>query len=249
LRGEHCYNRLTGRRIRALIVVHILGHIADMPRIAEIANRYHLELIEDAAEALGSWRNDQHAGSWARLSALSFNGNKIITSGGGGAVLTDDTQLAKAARHLTTTAKQPHAWAFEHDQVGYNYRMPNLNAALAVAQLQQLTRLLQAKRRVAEMYRDVFTKLPEVAVFSEPDGCRSNYWLNLLLLNDNAQRDALLQEAQVHELQLRPFWTPLHLLPMYRDCPAMPLPVTSDLFARGICLPSSAQLLSDEAAT
>ncbi len=246
-RADGCYNRRTGRPIRALVVVHILGHVADISALAELAARYRIELIEDAAEALGSWRDARHAGSWARLSALSFNGNKIITTGGGGAVLTDDPALAQRARHLTTTAKLPHPWAFEHDEVGYNYRMPNLNAALGVAQLQRLPELLADKRRLAEDYARAFKAIAGAELHGEPIDCRSNHWLNLILLDRPADRDRLLQQAADEGMLLRPFWTPLDRLPMYRNCPAMPLPVANDLFARGVCLPSSAQLATSGA--
>lgn len=242
--GE-CRNRYTGRPLHALIVVHILGHPADMPGLREIAERHRLKLIEDAAEALGSFRDGQHAGSWGDLAALSFNGNKIITTGGGGAVLTRDPHLGRHARHLTTTAKQPHPWAFVHDEVAFNYRMPNLNAALGVAQLARLPTLLQAKRQLAETYRRTFAGLEGVEWFAEPSHCRSNYWLNLILLPDAAQRDALLAAAHARDLLLRPFWTPLHRLPMYTDMPCSELRAAETLHARGVCLPSSAGLVSN----
>lgn len=242
LRSGTCINRRTGRRIRALIVVHVLGHLADMAALREVADRYRLGLIEDAAEALGSFRDGLHAGHWGDVSALSFNGNKIITTGGGGAVLTNDAALARRARHLTTTAKLPHRWAFEHDQVAYNYRLPNLNAALGVAQLAQLPEILTAKRRLARAYAQAFADIDGVELFSEPPGCRSNHWLNLLCLPDASRREDLLEAAHANGLMLRPLWTPLHRLPMYTDMPRATLPVAEHLFARGACLPSSATI-------
>ena len=238
-----CVNKSTGRPIRALVVVHILGHVADMPALRRVADAHGLKLIEDAAEALGSFRADRHAGHWGDLTALSFNGNKIITTGGGGAVLTRDPSLARHAKHLTTTAKLPHPWAFEHDEAAFNYRLPNLNAALGVAQLEQLPQLVDAKRRLARAYQQAFDGMSDVDCVAEPIGCRSNYWLNLLLLPDAAARDALLARAHDAGLLLRPFWTPLHQLPMYAAAPRAMLPVAEALFARGVCLPSSAALV------
>jgi len=246
LHGDICYNRQTGHPIRALVIVHVLGHLARMDELAEIARRYKLILIEDAAEALGAWRGERHAGSWGQLAALSFNGNKIITTGGGGAVLTSDKALAQQARHLTTTAKQPHPWSFDHDVVGYNYRLPNLNAALGCAQLQQLQQRLEQKRRLAQQYAAAFAVLDEVSLHNEPAGCHSNYWLNLLLLPDATEREPLLTAAHAEGILLRPFWTPLHLMPMYSSSPRMPLPQTESLYERGICLPSSAHLAAQE---
>jgi len=237
-----CVNKASGRPVRALLVVHVLGHVADMAALRRIADDHRLQLIEDAAEALGSYRDDRHAGHWGELTALSFNGNKIITTGGGGAILTRDAGLARRARHLTTTAKLPHPWALEHDQVAFNYRLPNLNAALGVAQLQQLPALLAAKRRLAQDYRQAFAGMDGVDCFEETAGCHGNHWLNLLLLPDAAQRDALLAAAHERGLLLRPFWTPLHQLPMYRDLPRATLAVAEQLHARGVCLPSSACL-------
>ncbi|NOX75383.1 MAG: LegC family aminotransferase [Gammaproteobacteria bacterium] len=245
-RGGTCINKHTGRPIRALMVVHVLGHPARMSELAEIAEDYRLVLIEDAAESLGSWRDRRHTGSWGQLSALSFNGNKIITSGGGGAILTRDPELAQRAKHLTTTAKQPHPWAFEHDAVGFNYRLPNLNAALGCAQLEQLPQRLRRKRQLAECYAAAFTNVDNIHFQLEPDDCRSNHWLNLLLLPDREQRDALLTAAHADGILLRPFWTPLHQQALYTDTPRMALPQTEALFARGVCLPSSA-VLGDEA--
>ncbi|HEC18696.1 MAG TPA: LegC family aminotransferase [Gammaproteobacteria bacterium] len=246
-RDDTCFNKTTGRPIRALMVVHVLGHPARMAELAEIAARYRLVLIEDAAESLGSWRDGQHTGSWGQLSALSFNGNKIITSGGGGAILTRDPELAQRARHLTTTAKQPHPWAFEHDAIAYNYRLPNINAALGCAQLEQLPQRLTQKRRLADHYREAFAPLNDVQLQVAPEVCHSNHWLNLLLLPNREERDRLLDAAHAEKILLRPFWTPLHQQPMFADAPRMSLANSEDLFARGVCLPSSAQLAGGQA--
>lgn len=241
-RGGQCCNRYTGRPIRALVVVHVLGHVADMLALRELAKQYGLKLIEDAAEALGSFRDNHHAGYWGDVTALSFNGNKIITTGGGGAVLTRDPEMAHKAKHLTTTAKLPHPWAFEHDQVAFNYRLPNLNAALGVAQIKKLPMLVEAKRRLAVSYGHAFADMQGAFLFTEPEGCTSNQWLNLLIFDDPAERDPLLAAAHGRGLLLRPFWSPLHRLPMYCDAPRSKLSVCEDLFARGVCLPSSAHL-------
>lgn len=241
LRPEGCFNRITGRRIAALIVVHVLGIPARMPELQAIARRWKLLLIEDAAEALGSQLDGRHVGQWGDLAVLSFNGNKIISAGGGGALLCHDARLAEQARHLGTTAKQPHAWAFEHDQVGYNYRMPNINAALALSQLARLFEYLDAKERLHRHYAAAFADLPGARVHQPPADHQSNHWLTLLRVPPEL-RDPLLAAAHADQLQLRPFWTPMHRLPMYRDCPRDALPVTEALFESGLCLPSSPRL-------
>jgi perosamine synthetase len=216
----------------------------DLEPLAEVCARYRLALIEDAAEALGSYYQGRHVGHWGLLSALSFNGNKILTTGGGGAILTNDPRLAKQAKHLTTTAKIPHAWLFEHDQVGYNYRLPNLNAALGCAQLEQLPGFVAAKRKLAGRYRAAFAGVEGVEFVAEPPQCRSNYWLNALLLapEHSGQRDALLEATNRLGIMTRPAWTLQHRLPMYRDCPRMDLPVAESLESRLVNIPSSAIL-------
>jgi len=244
LKAGVCYNRHTGRPIRALVVMHTFGHPVDLDPLAELCARYHLVLIEDAAEALGSYYQGRHVGQHGKLSALSFNGNKILTTGGGGAILTNDAQLAKQAKHLTTTAKMPHPWLFEHDQTGYNYRLPNLNAALGCAQLEQLPDFLAAKRTVAARYRAAFSGLSGVEFVSEPPHSRSNYWLNALLLapEHSQQRDALLETTNQLGIMTRPAWTLQHKLSMYRECPRMDLTVAESLESRLVNIPSSVVL-------
>lgn len=241
LRPDGCFNRITGRRIAALIVVHVLGIPAQMPALQAIARRWKLLLVEDAAEALGSQLDGRHVGHWGDLAILSFNGNKIISAGGGGALLCQDEDLAERARHLGTTAKQSHPWAFEHDQVGYNYRMPNLNAALALSQLERLPDYLDAKQRLHRRYTAVFEDLPGAQLHQPPTDRQSNHWLNLLRV-DPELRDPLLAASHKARLHLRPFWTPLSRLPMYGDCPSDALPITEALFEHGLCLPSSPRL-------
>ena len=241
--GEHCINRQTGRPVRALVVMHCCGHPADLDALTNVADRFGLIVIEDAAEALGSGYRGIHVGT-GRLAALSFNGNKTVTTGGGGAVLTNDGGLALAARHLTTTARTSERLAFSHDDVGYNYRLPNLNAALGCAQLEQLPALLAAKRRLAEDYRAAFADLGAARLVTEPAYATSNYWLNVLLLAPEIAdgRDPLLRRLSDAGYQCRPLWTPMHVLPMYRGCPQAALPVTEDLCRRAIKLPSSPAL-------
>ena len=243
-----CVNRLTGRPIKAAVVVHLFGHPANLDALNSVCRRFGIGLIEDAAESLGSYYKGRHTGNDGRLAALSFNGNKIVTTGGGGAILTNDDALATAAKHLTTTAKRPHAWAYDHDRVGFNYRMPNINAAMGCAQLERLEDMLERKRVLAERYRQAFVGMPGIGVFSEPADCRSNFWLNTLVLEgaDAALRDAILEESGAAGLMCRPAWTPMHRLPMYEDCPRMDLGVAEDLYERIINVPSSPALANAE---
>lgn len=241
--ADGCVNRRTGRRIRALVVMHCCGHPADLPALAAVAEAHRLDLVEDAAEALGSYYRHDHVGT-GRLAALSFNGNKTVTTGGGGAVLTNDATLAAAAKHLTTTARTTEAHAFNHDDIGFNYRLPNINAALGCAQLERLDRLLAAKRRLAEDYIAAFADMPEVAIVREPAYATSNYWLNALVLAPDgaAARQPLLQRLNDAGYLCRPLWTPMHRLAVYAESPRMALATTDDLFGRIILLPSSPAL-------
>ncbi len=242
-------NAQTGRKLAAVVPMHVFGHPVDMDSLADVARDFDIPMVEDAAESLGSRLGERPCGSLARVAALSFNGNKILTTGGGGAVVTDDPDMAKHAKHLSTTAKVPHKWAFHHNEIGYNYRMPNLNAALGVAQLAQLgTRLVQ-KRALAQRYIDAFTGAEGVAVFAERRGTTANYWLNTLVLSANmaAGRDTVLEVLNGAGLMARPIWEPLHTLPIYARCPRADLPVTADLAARIVNVPSSAKLSGNQA--
>lgn len=242
--GGHCVNRATGRVIRALVVMHVFGHPADLEALDALAERWGLVLVEDAAESLGSFYQGRHTGNVGRVSALSFNGNKVVTTGGGGAVLTHDPVLGRRAKHLTTTARVAHRWNFLHDEVGYNYRLPNLNAALGCAQLEQLPGLLERKRALAARYAQAFAGVAGVSMLSEPPRTRGNFWLNALMLAtpDEARRDAVLAALNEAGYMSRPVWTLMHKLPMYSACPRMDLPVAESLEARVINLPSSARL-------
>lgn len=243
-RGGATFNRRSGRRIAALVPMHVFGHPADLDGLLAVAQDFGIPLVEDAAESLGSWYGERHTGTLGRCAALSFNGNKIITTGGGGAILTDDATLAARAKHLTTTAKRPHAWAFEHDEVAWNYRMPNLNAALGCAQLERLPDLLARKRALAARYRSALAGLPGLHFVDEPAGCRSNFWLNAFRLDrpDAARRDALLVALNTAGWTSRPAWALLDTLPMYCNVPAAPLPVARRLADALVNLPSSAAL-------
>ena len=244
LKNGDAYNRRTGRRIKAVVPMHTFGHPVDMDPLVEVAAKYQLEVVEDAAESLGSWYKGVHTGNHGRIAALSFNGNKIMTTGGGGALITSDESLAKAAKHITTTAKVPHKWEYVHDTVGYNYRMPALNAALGCAQLEQLPGFLEKKRKLAEYYRTAFKDLEGVSFFTEPAYAKSNYWLNILLLDkpDPKLRDEILQRTNDAGIMTRPVWKLLSGLDMYRNCPSMDLPVARDIEQRLINIPSSADL-------
>ena len=245
-------NRHTSRRIAAVLPMHTFGHPARIEAIAEICERYDLPLVEDAAEALGSWVDSpadtagepektitrRHAGTIGRLGTLSFNGNKIITTGGGGMILTDDPDLAARAKHLTTTAKRPHTYEFVHDELGYNYRMPNLNAALGVAQMGRLPEMIGAKREVAARYKAFFADRPETFITERP-GTTVNYWLNAILMADRAERDALLKTTNAEGIMTRPIWELMTDLPMYQHSQHDGLAVSRWLQDRIVNLPSS----------
>jgi perosamine synthetase len=249
-RGADLVNRETGRPIRAVMPVHVFGHPCDMDRLTEVCAEFGLPIIEDATEALGSLYKGRPCGGLSFAGVLSFNGNKIVTTGGGGAIVTDDADLARRAKHLTTTAKQPHAWAFHHDAVGWNYRMPNLNAALGVAQLEQLDGFVAAKRRLAAHYVEIFAGVSGVRFVREPAQTKSNYWLNAILLDDDSgeARDAVLQASHDAGLMTRPIWTPMHHLPMFDQSPKGGLSTSESLARRLVNLPSSVVLGAEERA-
>lgn len=240
-RSGVCIHKKTGRIIRAMLPMHTFGHPVRIEELLRIASDFHLQIIEDAAESIGSLYQGRHTGTFGLMGVLSFNGNKTITTGGGGAILTRSHELAKQAKHLTTTARIPHPFEFGHDEVGYNYRLPNLNAALGCAQLEQLSKLLAAQRDLACRYAQAIKDLPKVRLLEEPAGCRSNYWLQTLILDrgNEDRRDSLLSLTRQNGLMTRPSWTLLSHLKPYRACPAAPLPVASSLERRIINLPST----------
>lgn len=245
VRDGHCVNRMTGAPIRALVVMHVFGHPADLDALDEVARRWHLTLVEDAAESLGSSYRGVHTGSRGLVSALSFNGNKLVTTGGGGAILTNDEALGARAKHLTTTARTAHRWNFVHDETGFNYRMPNLNAALGCAQLERLNDMLARKRVLARRYAEAFAGVASASFLCEPEGTRSNYWLNAIVLEPWAadMRDMVLDALNADGLMARPVWTLMHRLPMYAAAPRADLSTAEDLEARVVNLPSSPNLV------
>ena len=244
LKNGSCYNKATGRRISAVVPMHTFGHPVDMDAMQSVCDKYHLALVEDAAESIGSFYKGKHTGNFGRVAAMSFNGNKTIKTGGGGAVLTNDEELGKLAKHLTTQAKIPHCWEFAHDMVGYNYRMPNINAALGCAQLEQLSGYVVAKRALAEKYAEALAGVNGISFFREPDFVRSNYWLNAILIDkDYAQeRDNLLAALNDAGIMSRPIWNLMYTLPMFKDCPRMDCKVAEDIGRRLINIPSSVAL-------
>jgi aminotransferase in exopolysaccharide biosynthesis len=240
-----CVLRKTGQVVRACVVMHTFGHPADLAGLVDVCARWGLVLIEDAAESLGSLYRGVHTGRFGKVAALSFNGNKIITTGGGGMLLFEDASEGQRARHLTTTAKVPHPYEYVHDEVGYNFRLPNLNAALGCAQMLRLDGFVSEKRALASRYAEFFRDSGLEFVL-EPDGCRSNYWLNAVICPDRESRDLLLQETNAAQVQTRPAWTLMNRLPMYADCHAGPLDNAEWLADRLVNLPSSAPRVEAE---
>ncbi len=244
-RTGKCINRATGLVIRALLPMHTFGHPVDLEGVIAVAHDFNLALVEDAAESLGSYYQGRHTGTFGLMGTLSFNGNKTITTGGGGAILTDDVELARHAKHLTTTAKLPHAWEYRHDKIGYNYRMPNINAALGCAQLEKLPAMLATKRELFQRYQAAFSNVAGVRLMAEPAQCQSNYWLQTLLLDSNYAdlRDILLQATNDVGIMTRPAWILMHELASFRECPRMDLAGAQSLVQRLINIPSSSSLL------
>jgi perosamine synthetase len=235
-----CWNKSSNCKISACLPMHTFGFPADLDKIKQICDCYNIELVEDAAESLGSLYKNSHTGNIGKLAILSFNGNKIITTGGGGMILTNDETLANRAKHITTTAKISHRWAFEHDQIGYNYRLPNLNAALGVAQMESLPAYLKSKRSLAQHYQEWGSK-HGLQFVKEPTNTRSNYWLNVAVTQDQQQRDAMLKTTNNSNVMTRPAWIPMHKLTMNKDCHKGDMTNTEWLFDRLACVPSSVQ--------
>ena len=241
VKNQQCINNKTGKVIKACIPMHTFGHPCRIDEIKDICDKYYIFLIEDAAESIGSSYKGKHTGNFGQVGVMSFNGNKIITAGGGGCIVTSDKILAKKAKHLTTTAKVPHKWDFYHDMIGYNYRMPNLNAALLVAQLEKLDTFLKGKRELADAYNEFFNSMNYKFVTESTD-CKSNYWLNSIILQNKQQRDELLDETNSNNIMTRPIWTLMNKLPMFRSAQFGNLENAEWLEERVVNIPSSAPI-------
>jgi perosamine synthetase len=234
-----CINKITGKRIAGVLPMHTFGHPCRIDEIGEICNEFEIPLIEDAAESLGSYYKGKHTGTFGKLGAFSFNGNKIITTGGGGMIITNDESLAKRAKHITTTAKQPHSYEFYHDAIGYNYRLPNINAALGCAQMELLPQLLENKRVITNAYSKFFED-NNLEFIYEPQSATSNYWLNALVLKDKESRDNFLRELNDAGIMSRPIWRLMTELTMFRDCQFLDIKNAKLLEERVVNIPSSA---------
>lgn len=239
LRNGQLYNKQTGRRIAAVVPMHTFGHPVDLDGLLEVCDKFNLVLVEDAAESLGSYYKGKHTGTFGKVAAFSFNGNKIVTTGGGGAIVTNDDALADYAKHLTTTAKIPHRWEYVHDEIGYNYRMPNINAALGCAQLEKLQKFIERKRKLTEIYKKIVSQMDYVHLFTELNNTQSNYWLQTLILDDAINRDEILLFLNENGILSRPVWKLMHSLHMYKDSPKANLDVTIDLEKKIINIPST----------
>lgn len=255
LKKPEVYSKDSGRRITACLPMHTFGHPCRIDEITEICNEFGIPIVEDAAESLGSFYKKQHTGTFGEIGVLSFNGNKVLTTGGGGMLLFKDEELAKKAKHLTTQAKVPHPWEFNHDEIGYNYRMPNINAALGLAQLEQLPTFLESKRRIAESYHNFFKEhnnkfvsicennlCPFVEFFTEPPHAHSNYWLNCIFLPGKKERDEFLETTNRHGIMARPAWTLMNQLKLFKGATSGELKNAEEISARLLNLPSSVKI-------
>lgn len=235
---DKCINKTTNKQIKACIPMHTFGHPCKIDEIKEICDSWNITLVEDAAESLGSYYKNKHTGTFGKIGAFSFNGNKIITSGGGGVIVTDDEGLAKRAKHITTTAKIPHPYEYVHDEIGYNYRLPNINAALLVAQLEQLETFLVPKRELAKIYEEFFSS-NSIKFIKESENSKSNYWLQAVLLDDLKQRDEFLEFTNKNGVMTRPIWKLMNELEMFKDCQKDDLKNAKYLEERVVNIPSS----------
>ena len=242
LREGVCYNKTTGRRIKCCVPMHTFGHPVHLDELVEICKNWNIELVEDAAESIGSFYKGKHTGTFGKVGAISFNGNKTITTGGGGMLLFNDEELAKHAKHLTTQAKVPHRWEFRHDHIGYNYRMPNINAALGCAQMENLEKFVLNKRETASKYAEFFKDIEDIEFFVEPENTRSNYWLSAVVLRDKAAQLEFLEYTNDHGVMTRPIWELMNRLPMFEHCQNDGLENTIWFADRVVNIPSSVRL-------
>lgn len=242
IRGGQCYDKNTGRRVKACVPMHTFGCPVRIEELAALCEEYHIELVEDAAESIGSRYKGRHTGTFGKVGALSFNGNKTITTGGGGMLLFQDEELGAYCKHITTQAKIPHRWEFRHDHIGYNYRMPNINAALGCAQMENLDRFIEDKRRTAAEYAAFFKNVDGIDFFTEPENCFSNYWLNAVILKDKEAQLAFLQETNDNGVMTRPIWELMNRLPMFENCQTDGLKNTVWFADRVVNIPSSVRL-------
>ncbi len=232
-----CINKTTGKTIKACVPMHTFGHPCKIDEIKEICDKWHIALVEDAAESLGSFYKGKHTGTFGKVGIFSFNGNKIITAGGGGVIVTDDEKLAKKAKHITTTAKVPHPYEYFHDEIGYNFRMPNINAALLVAQMENLDKFLENKRNLAKKYEKFFHSIG-IEFIKEPKNAKSNYWLNAIKLENINERNEFLECTNKNKVMTRPVWTLMNKLPMYENCQRDELKNAEYLEERIVNIPS-----------
>jgi aminotransferase in exopolysaccharide biosynthesis len=242
IRNNQCYNKRTGRRVKACVPMHTFGHPVRIEELAALCEEYHIELVEDAAESIGSKYKGKHTGTFGKVGAISFNGNKTITTGGGGMMLFQDEELGKLAKHITTQAKVPHRWEFVHDHIGYNYRMPNINAAVGCAQLEHLDEFVESKRQVAKEYAEFFKSIPDIDFFEEPENCYSNYWLNVAILKDKEAQLSFLEYTNDHGVMTRPIWELMSRLSMFKDCDNDGLKNTIWFADRVVNIPSSVRV-------
>lgn len=238
-KNEGVYNIKTGKKISAIVPMHTFGNPLRIDEIKQIADEYSIPLVEDAAESLGSYYKNKHTGTWGLMGILSFNGNKTITTGGGGMIITDNEKLAKLAKHLTTQAKVPHKWEYKHDYIGYNYRLTNLAAALGVAQMEQLDIFIEEKRKLHNNYENFFDNIPDIQLVSEIKDAKSNYWLNAIILKNKEERDKFLEFTNNNGVMTRPIWELLNKLVMFKNCQTDSLSNSQWLADRVVNIPSS----------
>ena len=241
IRKKKCYNKKTNKQILALVMVHIFGFAGDIPKIKKLCNKFHIILIEDAAEAVGSYYKNKHLGTWGKAGMISFNGNKTITTGGGGAILTNDPSIAKKALHLTMVGKITHKWKLDFSEVGYNYRLPNINAALGLAQFKKLKKILYAKKKIFNRYKSEFKKIKDIKLLEPVKNCKSNYWLNTIILKQNSfsTRNYILNYLNKNGIGARPCWKLLHRVKYLSKYPKMNLSQSENLEKNIINIPSS----------